>query len=156
MNWVFVDLDMTLVDIRESLQKAGPEPEVGSGKRSAWLDVVLDPEMLKNAPAVPAVLNLVHRLLWNEKTTKVVFLTNRKESRISPTYSWLVDRNLIGTLRMRPDDCKLHHGDFKESVIRQHERFGDTVLVIDDDQNGSMERACNKNGWTLLKVVTFG
>jgi hypothetical protein len=156
MHWIFVDLDCTLIDTKDLVISGGPEPACGTPERAAWESHVTRPEILSQARAVPTVLDLIQRL---RGTVNIGFrfLTNRRERLRTLTTAWLVDKHLPGNcLIMRPEDCALRAGEFKEQAIKDlllttH----DTVLCIDDDPDGSMEYACRKNGWTLLKTRTY-
>jgi len=152
-RWVFVDLDCTLIDTKDLVISGGPEPTPGTPEHDAWVNYVTNPAIVAKAPPVISVLSLVRRL---EKTGQVFYLTNRRRKMWDITREWLLSHRLGGTLLMRPDDETSRAGEFKEKMIKvlaaQH---SDTVLMIDDDPDGSVEEACRRNKWTFLKMVTY-
>jgi hypothetical protein len=156
MNWIFVDLDCTLIDTKDLVISGGPEPAMGTPERTAWEVHVTQPEILMTAKAVATVLDLVQRIKANSNIG-LRFLTNRREKLRNITAEWLQLKHLpTNCLLMRPDHCMTRAGVFKEQAIKDLLfTIHDTVLCIDDDPDGTMEIACRKNGWTLLKTVTY-
>lgn len=158
MNWLFFDLDATLVDTKALLDAGGPEPIVGTPEHSAWLTYVTNPSVLRDAGHVTTVLYLIKELetsLMSAFATQIRFITNRRESMRDLTSAWLYKRGLYHTLLMRPEDEISRAGDFKASVIKKLALTGDTVTIIDDDPDGSIERVCKENKWTHLKVTSY-
>jgi len=149
-NWVFVDLDCTLIDTKEMVISGGPEPEPGTPEHDNWMATVTKPEVLQSANPVKSVLMLMYNL-----RSPVVFITNRRRNLEAITVSWLRRHNLNSVLVMRPDNELSRAGDFKAKYINKLVSEGDTVIVIDDDPDGSIERVCKTHGWTHLKVTTY-
>lgn len=150
MNWVFCDLDCTLIDTREMVITGGPEPVPGTPAHDLWLETVTQPAVLAAAKPVESILNFLYAFKGD-----VVFLTNRRTRLSDLTLDWLKQHNLYTMLIMRPENELSRAGEFKEKVIKQYLSKGDTCLVIDDDQDGSMEAACRRNQWSHLKLTTY-
>jgi hypothetical protein len=154
MNWIIVDLDCTLIDTKELVASGGPEPTPGTPAHEAWIAHVTNPEILKSAAPVMPIFNLVHALEHAVLGTKVIFITNRRESMRELTKRWLHSRELFYPLFMRHEGDLRPAGEFKGNVIKHLIDERDSVLVIDDDPDGSIQRVCLINGWTHLKVTT--
>lgn len=156
MNWIFCDLDATLVDTKALLDANGPEPVPGTKEHERWVDAVTNPEILSTAPVVRTIGNLIGLVAYpHDNYTRLVFVTNRRESCRRVTELWLHKIGFYQRLCMRPEGELCSAGDFKGSVISATVSPGDTVLVLDDDPDGSIERVCRQNGWTHLKVVCY-
>jgi hypothetical protein len=155
MNWIIIDLDMTLVDTKRLIEAAGPEPTPpGTDNHNAWVYRVTDTESLKQATAVETVWNFVN-LMSGFENIRIVFVTNRREKGREVTQQWLYKHSLHHPLYMRPDELLWSAGEFKESVITGLIHPKDTVTVVDDDPDGSIEVACKRNRWTHFKVTTY-
>lgn len=155
MNWIIVDLDCTLCDTKALVQSGGPEPTPGTIEHADWVKLVTHPETLLKAPAVKTILNLVRQLEHSMLDTMVVFLTNRRTCLEEVTKLWLAKYNLPNPLFMRPQDEHSRSGAFKGSVIKRLISAGDSVLIIDDDDDRSIEAVCREMGWTHLKITTY-
>ncbi len=151
MNYIFCDLDCTIVDTIAAAHSVG----FGAGRTfdEAWEILALQPDRLVAACAVYPVLHMVRNLSTIDD--KVVLLTNRRQSLEAPTRRWMERYDLRFALHMRPDGVTLRSGEFKAAVIKTLTWPSDSVTMIDDDPDGSVQVECNKNGWTLLKVVTY-
>lgn len=134
MNWVFIDIDQTISDTVVD----------SHGSEDRWFQAFSD------AKPIQAVVKLVHNL-----KSPVVFLTNRRERFKDVTENWLKSQNIHTACVLRPNDEPLTHGEFKAKWIKALLSPGDTVVVIDDDPNGSVEAACKEHGWVHLKVTTY-
>lgn len=150
---VFMDIDGTIADASRRFLKAGEEPR-GRGKNwSKWLRMVQNKKTLSEDTPVPGMVQLCHRL-----TTTLVYLTGRSEIYKEVTEVWLM-RNLFpeAPLLMRPKRNRMKNGKLKEKLIKEfYVEFFGSVIVIDDDQNGDIERMCHKNGYTFLKARSGG
>lgn len=153
-----IDLDCTLIDTKDLVISGGPEPEPGTAEHEAWVNHVTSPEILAAAKPVPSVMSLVKSLLYDD-SQKVVFLTNRRQRMLRLTQDWLYKHINPGIydyqLIMRPDDCLTRAGAFKAQEIEKLIYKGEEVLIVDDDQDGSLEVECKKHNWTLLKVMCY-
>jgi hypothetical protein len=159
MNYIFIDLDCTLIDTRDLVISGGPEPEPGSAEHEAWVAKITEPSVLKAAPPVEAVLALLRTLMYSyDDDLSVHFLTNRRERMRTLTDHWL-HKNLDGleySLLMRPNDCMTRAGQFKAELVNKIAQPKDTVIIIDDDPDGSIESEWKKrSGWVHLKITTF-
>lgn len=152
MNWVFCDLDATLVDTRDLLEAGGPEPVVGTKEHEAWVTFMTNPEALSQAAPIHPILNFIKHLDTGFHT-RIVFVTNRRERGRKVTEEWLHKEGFYQRLCMRPEGELCNAGDFKASIILSLVNPGDTVLILDDDPDNSIERVCRENGWTHLKVT---
>lgn len=158
MNWIFCDLDSTLIDTRELIIRGDPEPKIGTPEHQQWVETVTKSQELLEAKPIRAVLHLINCAIQSDE---IVFLTNRNEKLRAVTEQWL-QRYVISPkdskgywLKMKPNGLVSTAGKFKEAVIQGIIKTSESVLVIDDDPDGSLEEACLSNSWTLLKTVNF-
>ena len=63
MNYIFIDLDCTLIDTRDLVISGGPEPAPGTPEHLAWQAHVTQPDVLRAASPVEPILSLVTALL---------------------------------------------------------------------------------------------
>lgn len=139
MNWVFVDIDQTIADTDWS--RVDLTQSVSDDKTV---------EIHQDADGILPMLQLMYNL-----KSPIIFITNRYAKFKSETQAWLKRNHLHSACIFRPADEVLAHGNFKAKYIKALQSPGDTVVVIDDDANGSMETACRENGWVHLKVTTY-
>jgi len=153
MQWIVVDLDCTVVDVKHIADACGDEPTPGTEAHDIWRNALTAHELLKNAPPIPEVVELIKCLPMAD--LRVVFITNREEKHRQVSQDWMIRHGLYHSLFMRPNGHPTRTGEFKESLIKQLIRSTDSVLVIDDDPDGSIERVCKANKWAHLKVTTY-
>ena len=159
MLHIIFDLDMTLVNTREVIEAAGPEPlPIGSNANLEWVEQVTNPHILASA----GLIKSMEELLWafensySSQDKNIVYITGRREDKRQLTQKWLEENFLdVHDLYMRPNESLLDAGAFKASIILQLIQKKDTVIVVDDDPDGSVERECRRYGWTHLKVTTY-
>lgn len=154
-TWVFVDLDMTLVDTKPLILSAGPEPKVyGSDEHYEWIHKVTAPEELAKAPAVPATKSLVTELI-RAGVANVVFLTSRRIDSEDVTREWLTGQGFGQIpLIMRDKNDLRSSGELKTAWATKLADDTDTVLFIDDDPDGSLAKSCLAHpGFTIYKCT---
>jgi hypothetical protein len=156
MLLVFCDLDMTLIDTKELITSAGPEPlPYGSAEHQAWVETVTDAQKTSEAKPIEAVKDLVLSLIPFPRTV-VIFLTSRRMKDGPLIQNWLLNQGFGGySLVMRlPDDFR-SSGEYKiDCALKIQAHYENSKsLFIDDDPDGSLETECKKYGITLLKTV---
>jgi|GEM_PF-4390782 hypothetical protein len=158
MIYYFVDLDGTMVDARNRMSRAGPEPEIANVRAyRKWLKTIQSKELLATDPPVIGMLEVVQGLAV-QGDCKIVYLTSRDEVYRDVSRSWLKKFN-IGEhpLIMRSPNDKRPSHLFKQAIIKSHLQIRDGfVVVIDDDQSGELEKVCKEERWTMLKAVSGG
>lgn len=158
MKTVFaVDLDGTVLDNRDRLTKAGPEPDRNDlPALFKWLDVLMDRETMPHDKQVPGMRALAWALyvsLYNTFGEKVIYLTARNENLRDLTEQWLKNNGFPNfELHMRGKDDVQADFSLKRDLIRSFN--AQNVVVIDDDPSGNLERVCREEGWTMLKAVS--
>jgi hypothetical protein len=150
-----VDIDGTLADFGRRLVEAGPEPSRADKKVYAdWVFKIQNEDTLLADKPVQGMKELIEELgRWNE----VVYLTGREEQWRKVTDTWLYENDFPGYgLIMRPDDNYQETAQFKEDVIDDLiiNYRPNSVVIIDDDQSGELEKMCKRRGWTFLKAMS--
>lgn len=157
MTSYFFDLDGTIMDATERFKNAGPEPSRKNIKRyKAWVKRVQNEESLQTNLPVPGMLSFVKAV---EKENGIYFLTSREERWRDVTEQWLANNGFpIGSpIIMRPNDNWAETADYKEIAIKSQFSGGeDEIVVVDDDEKGTLEKVCKRNGWTFLKARSGG
>lgn len=154
-----IDIDATIADVSERLQRVGPEPDLAdkSAYRS-WVAKMMNPIELANDKPVIGMTAVVNALAFGQQG-RVMFLTSREERWRKVTQEWLEQSGFRrGVLVMRPNDSYSDTAGFKEQIISQWQCSGDysDVVVFDDDQAGTLEKVCAKRGWCFLKARSGG
>lgn len=149
-----VDIDCTIADGTERVKKAGPEPDRSDKEAyKKWVDTVNTG--IENDPIVPGMPQLV-KSIYDQ--CKIVYLTSREEHLRRATKQWLIENKFPQNcpLLMRPNNCWMGGAELKEMAI-QLIRQGETeVIVLDDDEHGTIEEMCKRNGFTFLKARSGG
>lgn len=156
------DLDHTISDGRERLLKAGAEPSRScKATYNAWVEKIN--AGMENDKPVSGMQMLVGDLDFLSKaspgTAKVYILTSREERHRLATSSWLKEHGFdYSGLIMRPDDNYDDMHIFKESRIKKLVEIEEasSVIVFDDDHHGTLEKVCDRNGWTFFKARSGG
>lgn len=157
---VVLDIDGTIADATERFEAAGPEPERSNKEEYlSWLDRIQDHGRLAADRKVPGMVDLA-AAIGSSPCTKLIYLTSREEKYRTTTHKWLVHHRFPNaTLYMRPTDDWRSGAQLKEdfiNIVLSNEDVWMSVVVIDDDQNGEIEKICKKNSWTFLKARSGG
>lgn len=157
MTIVFMDIDGTIADGSRRFLKAGEEPKTRGRKWSKWLRTVQNKKTLSEDPPVAGMKELCEGLIHS---SAFFYLTGRSEIYREVTNKWLEDNKFpSAALLMRPKGNRQKNGELKEAIISSPLITvlpSTNVIVIDDDQNGDIEAACHRNGWTFLKAKSGG
>lgn len=156
MRPLFVlDIDATLADAAERFQAAGPEPTRESREAYIrWLELVQDRDRLLSDKAVPGMVALTWGLA---SAGTLLYLTSREERWREATLLWLQKHGFPSArIAMRAPDDWRGGGEFKRSMIEIYRKPGQTVVVLDDDPIGDIEKACKAAGYTFLKARSGG
>lgn len=148
---IYLDIDGTIADAKKRFKKAGAEPK-GRGKRwDLWLRKVQNKKLLASDEPVAAMVEFANAICAD-----TIYLTGRSEVYREVTEMWLEENGFpICALLMRPRGNRQKNGRLKEDLIKKNLLLyscKEEVIVIDDDQNGDIEQACHRNGWTMLKA----
>jgi hypothetical protein len=148
-----IDIDGTCADGAERFAKAGPEPDrTNKEQYTKWVDKVNFG--MENDKAVPGMVQLITAMIENGH---IVFATSREERHRKVTEKWLKQEGFpVGKLVMRPNDCWSNTADLKEIIIAANRDPWEAVIVIDDDEHGTIEAMCKRNGYTFLKARSGG
>lgn len=150
---IFLDIDGTCANSAARFKKAGPEPKTRGPAYTKWLKKVQNEKLILQDRSIEGMAYLAH-VLSDDRHTHLYYLTGRSEVYRKVTREWL---DLWGyppcTLLMRPKGNRMNNGTLKESIIKQHEEVGPTI-VVDDDYTKDIQRVCKKNGWTFLKAMS--
>lgn len=151
---VVIDIDGTIADAGRRFKEAGPEPSRHNWKAyTAWVESVQNEQSLLEDAPVPCMLNMVSSLA---KEHHLIYLTSREEQWRSVTRKWLKAHKFPERpLLMRPNGSRIETAELKEERI-QHCQGDEQVLVIDDDEHGTLEAVCKKHGWVFLKARSGG
>lgn len=154
---VTLDIDGTLADISRRLQIAGIKPqERDRTKMQEWLDRLQKPEDLISDARIEEVCRLV-QLLTNslDPNVKLVYVTGRSDVHFDVTKRWLKENGLPNApLYMRDKNDWSSASKYKERVMLQlKERYGEPILVIDDDPDDSCTEMYQRIGARHLKVM---
>jgi hypothetical protein len=153
---VFMDIDRTIADAKKRFKKAGPEPKSRGKKWGKWLRAIQNKKTLLKDEPVPGMALLCWAI---HNANNLVYLTGRSEIYRSVTERWLHENGFpVGALvLMRPKQNRDMNGALKQRIIEKHllrlrYTCTESVIVIDDDQNGDIEDMCHRNGYTFLKA----
>lgn len=150
-----MDIDGTLADWSKRLKAAGPEPKNRGPAYEAWLKLIQSDVSLAADEPVNTMRELCNSLA-DGKETRLVYLTARSEDFYMITRSWLkVHLFPEANILMRPSWSKSKSGYLKNTLIKAYLATFDkeqSVMVIDDDPNGDVEKMCKRNGYTFLKA----
>lgn len=156
---IIVDIDGTIADATRRFKEAGPEPaRHNAAQYTAWVNDVQNAVSLLADPPVAGMRDMLHALNAIG-LVEMVYLTSREEKWHDVTQAWLVENKFpLLPLYMRPDSSMEETEALKERVIRQCKYMfkATDVVVIDDDQQGKIEKMCLKNGYTFLKAMSGG
>ena len=158
MTLFVIDIDNTISDWTERLQRAGLEPSREPFEEyQKWLNRLQSAESVVCDPAVRGMSDLVWSLVnaseLNKNTeTRVIYLTARNENLRAATEKWLQMKYFPKLdLFMRTEvDIRSNH-EHKRSILKSF--YVDNIIVIDDDPNGKMAEVCKAEGWVMLKAL---
>lgn len=160
---LIVDIDGTIADATRRFAEAGPEPSKNNKpKFLEWLGKVQNENSLMADQPVPGMRELIAGLTlgWRDsgERVRVAYLTSREEKWRSVTEQWLEKNQFPKThLVTRPNGCWMETAEFKSIAIHAMRQNNEHVIVVDDDdQHGSIEKMCKKNGYTFLKARSGG
>lgn len=158
MSTLFViDIDGTIADAGRRFAEAGPEPSRNDkAVYDVWVRNVQNKRSLAEDQAVPGMVDLVHSL---GRGGDIIYLTARGQEFEEVTRSWLVGKGFpLAPLLTRPQDNRQEGADFKEDSIKFLVRLykSSSVVVLDDDEKGTLEKKCRDNKWTFLKARSGG
>ena len=154
MMLFIIDIDGTVANGERRFKEAGPEPTREDKDRYFdWCRVINTG--IENDDPVPGMATLVRACA---ETARVVYLTSREERHREATVRWLRQHGFpISQLIMRPNGSYAHTPDFKEASINAVKLDPEEmVVVIDDDEHGTIEAMCRRNGFTFLKARSGG
>lgn len=168
MGLLFImDIDGTIAHAGRRFKEAGPEPMRDNKEiYDQWVSSVQNKDSILEDAVVPGMIDLVYSLRLNPNVM-FYYLTSREERWRDTTMRWLTRKgfaagNTFGhgeALIMRPNGDYSEVAIFKEQVIKRIQRWesgGMSVIVCDDDGQGTIEPMCKKNGWTFLKARSGG
>jgi len=152
MLYVF-DIDGTLANGEIRFKLAGPEP-LRSDKEAYTKWVELVNTGVHNDVPVPGMDVLCDALYQHD----CIYLTSREEKLRVVTQEWLINNGFpVGIdLKMRPNDCWDDAADLKERIIKETLGANQSAIVFDDDEHGTIEAMCKKNGYTFFKARSGG
>jgi phosphatidate phosphatase APP1 len=154
-----IDIDGTIANASRRFAKAGAEPSRHDrAVYDAWVRAVQDERSLLEDEPVPGMIGFV-RALISEYYNKVVYVTSREEKWRDVTMTWLSNNEFpVLPLVMRDNDDYSEGADYKETSIKFLKNLYDcnTVVVVDDDEKGTIEEKCHSNSWTFLKAKSGG
>lgn len=150
-----LDLDNTIADASHRYGQAGPEPaRHDQPAYEHWLQLVQSNQtLLKDAP-IPGMIDMCWGLF---RAGHFVYITSRERKYRPVTQEWLRVQGLpTAPLYMRPDDNweEAHELKFRtiDDLLTEYPDL-ESVVVVDDDPSGQLEKVCLKQGWTFLKAV---
>lgn len=160
MTTLFVlDIDGTLADATRRFKEAGPEPLKDDREAyDSWVARVQNEQSLAEDKSIAGMQSLAWALS-HYSFSRVVYLTSREEQWRLSTRTWLGEHGFpTVNLFMRGDGNYSETADFKEICIDAVAQAGQysNVVVVDDDQDGSLEKTCKRRGWTFLKARSGG
>lgn len=155
---IYVDIDGTLADVKVRYKKAGKEPKSRGKCWSNWLRRVQNSKTLAQDSPVPGMVNFVWLFFPTHGSDEIVYLTGRSESYRKVTEDWLhtIGFPISVRLIMRPKGNRQLNGVLKEALVKKDiagSKYID-IMIIDDDPHGDIKKACDRNGWTMLKAVS--
>lgn len=158
---IFVDIDGTLSKPGHRMQKPPPKNQKrGDLAYEAWLEEIQNPEEMLEDPIIDGMRQFVNR--FNEE--EAFYLTSRHEKYRVITRQWLTKMGFPHRkLFMRPENDFRPSSEFKSDLVARviQKTYKDkeeypSVIVIDDDQKGEIEKVCKEKGWTFLKARSGG
>lgn len=160
MNLLLViDIDGTIAHAGDRFAKAGPEPKRDDREvYTAWVNRVQTAESLAADKPVAGMATLLLDWAFSQHI-EPVYLTSREEKWRTVTEKWLKDNNFPNyRLVMRQDNDWSDTAKYKEAYISWVLKYTqlETAVVIDDDEHGTIEAMCARNGWTFLKARSGG
>jgi len=151
------DIDGTICDATKRFAEAGKEPARHNKEQyEAWVrDVNKGMENDKPVVGMGSLLTI----LGNMGLADVVYVTSREEKNRHATEEWLIENRFpIYPLYMRPDGSYEETDELKERLIlrAKYTYKANEIIVIDDDQRGTIQTMCANNNWTFLKATSGG
>lgn len=149
---VVCDIDGTLADIERRVKNAGMRPPRWMTRAfQMWLDKLQKPEEMLADPLIVEVRDCIVAL---SKVHKLVYLTGRSNSYRKVTRRWLRTNDCPqAPLFMRETGNWQAAWKYKEIAMKKLARkYGNKILVIDDDGDGDCHAMYVRNGWRHLKV----
>ena len=149
------DIDGTLADISERMEKAGAQPHRQSDPEAfqKWLDSLQCEKSLLEDKTIPGMTALVTAM---NNVCETVYLTGRQEQYRDVTRTWLNKHGFPAVpLYMRPHGNEQCPSDYKASVLKKIEALAPDkqLILFDDDPDAACEKAYRDNGWTHLKAM---
>jgi hypothetical protein len=164
-----IDIDGTIAHAGRRFKEAGPEPSRDDkAVYDVWVRNVQNIKSLQEDQPIAGMAELVnslHRATAFELGINIVYLTSREEKWRNVTEKWLEHNSYplhksypLVPLVMREDGDYKDSANFKESIIKFLSSLykSTNVVVLDDDEHGTIEEKCHKNGWTMLKARSGG
>lgn len=152
---VVLDIDGTIANGERRFKNAGPEPDRSNLEvYNKWVETV-NTGIGMDYP-VQGMQDAAYAL-WSHR--ELIYLTSREEQHRLVTEEWLKRHGFPpAQLFMRPNGDSSPTPELKEREIRKaiQEYTPSAILVIDDDEHGTIEAMCHKNGWTFLKARSGG
>ena len=153
-----IDIDGTVAHAGKRFREAGPEPSRNDpAVYAVWVNNVQNERSLREDMTVPGMVCMINSL--NAGENQAVFLTSREEKWRKVTREWLTYRGFTHMpLVMRPDGNYQESAEFKEDHIRFLKGLYEAanIVVLDDDEHGTIEKKCHDNSWTFLKARSGG
>lgn len=156
MLYIFVDIDGTIANAERRFKEAGPEPARTDRETYLnWLHKIQNPESLMSDEPVPGMADLCVTL---NHQYKLFYLTSREEKWAEVTYQWLAKHNFpLANVIFRPNENWADSASYKEIAIRHTiGSKASAVIVLDDDEHGSIEEMCKRNAFTFLRARSGG
>jgi len=149
-----VDVDCTIANGAARVAKAGPEPSRDDKEAYVkWVETV-NSGVESDLP-VPGMKTLLESLAGSRAI--ILYLTSREEKLRNVTKHWLFEHGFPSApLFMRPNDCWMSTAELKEIAISLFKQGQTEVVVLDDDEHGTIEEMCKRRGFTFLKARSGG
>lgn len=148
-----LDIDGTLADASKRYKKAGKEPS-RKNKRvyDSWIKRVQNERLLLADKPVAGMLRFVNSL----PSADIRYITSREHKWAHTTRKWLNSTGFnFAHMHHRNDGDYRSAGKVKEDKIKLtlscYPEYT-SVVVVDDDPKGDIEKMCHKNGYTFLKA----
>lgn len=150
-----LDIDGTLANSAARFENAGPEPSrEDKPVYIQWVEKVMT--SLDKDIAVPGMADMAHALTH---VGEVVYVTSREDKWRELTRVWLVDNDFpYEDLYMRETNSWMETAEMKKLAIEiaRHRLDCNNVVVIDDDEHGTIEAMCKEQGYTFLRARSGG
>lgn len=154
MLYIFMDIDGTIADATERFKKAGAEPS--RNDKEAYLKWVeaINTGMEDDVP----VGHMAELCKTIADTHHFFYLTGREEKHRAVTVNWLEEMSFPESWKviMRPNGNWQEMAEFKENAIKTASFGATKIVVFDDDERGTLEKVCKRNGWIFLKARSGG